>query len=147
MICRFITYQSPEYSDMVNLRYKILREPLSLTFSEKDLLKDKHDTLIGCFNEKDNTLVGCCILTPNTEVTIQLRQMAVDNQYQRHNLGIGAQLLSFAEEFAKNKDYEYIYLHAREIAVYFYKKHGYTIESDKFEEVGIAHFEMLKNIS
>ena len=146
MICKFITYGSLEYSEMVNLRSKILREPLSLTFSEEELLKDRQDILIGCFNEKNNILVGCCILTQNTEVTIQLRQMAVDNQYQHHNLSIGSQLILFAEEFSKSKGYQYIYLHARETAIYFYKKHSYTIESDKFEEVGISHFEMLKSI-
>lgn len=146
MICKFIIYESQEYTQMVDLRYKILREPLSLTFTKEDLLKDKHDILIGCFNEKDNTLVGCCILTPITLVTLQLRQMAVDSQYQQHNLGIGSQLILFAEEFAQVKGYQYIYLHAREVAVYFYKKHGYTIESDKFKEVGITHFEMLKKI-
>lgn len=146
MICKFITYESPEYSEMVRLRYTVLREPLSLTFTEKDLLKDKEDILIGCFNENNNNLVGCCILTPNTEVTIQLRQMAVDSQYQHHNLGIGSLLITFVEKFAQSKGYLYIYLHAREVALYFYKKHGYTIESDKFEEVGIPHFEMLKSI-
>lgn len=146
MVCKFIAYESQEYLEMVNLRYRILREPLSLTFSKEDLLNDKNDFLIGCFKEKDDTLIGCCILTPNTEVTIQLRQMAVDSQYQHHNLGIGSKLIGFAEKFAQSKSYQYIYLHAREVALYFYKKHGYSVESDKFEEVGISHFEMLKKL-
>lgn len=146
MICKLITYGSLEYSEMVSLRYKILRKPLSLTFSENDLLKDKEDILIGCFDEKSNTLVGCCILSKKTEDTIQLRQMAVAIQYQRHNLGIGSQLIFFVEKLAKNEGYNDIYLHAREVAVGFYKKNGYTIQGDSFEEVGIPHFEMIKTI-
>jgi predicted GNAT family N-acyltransferase len=37
-----------------------------------------------------------------------------------------------------------VVLHARETAVSFYKKLGYTKEGNVFEEVGIPHWKMTK---
>jgi GNAT superfamily N-acetyltransferase len=129
---------------MVSLRTKILREPLGLTFSEEYLERDKYDILLAAFFPGSGRMAGCCILTPLSEVTIQLRQMAVDDFYQRK--GLGSELLLFAEQVAAGRNFEYLYLHARKVAVNFYKKHDYTIESDLFVEVGIPHFEMMKRI-
>ena len=141
---KIITYGSAEYQSMVELRYKILREPLGLTFSEADLGKDKNGFLLVAFFPKSERIVGCCILTPISESTVQLRQMAVDNFLQKQ--GVGSILLLFAQEVAVQNNYRYLYLHAREEALGFYKKHGYTIEGDRFIEVGIPHVEMLKQI-
>lgn len=141
---KIIAYGSAEYQNMVELRYKILREPLGLTFSEADLEKDKTDFLLAAFFPNSKKIVGCCILTPISESTVQLRQMAVDNFLQKQAVGSG--LLLFAQEVAVQNNYRYLYLHAREEAVDFYKKHGYAIEGDRFIEVGIPHFEMLKQI-
>jgi predicted GNAT family N-acyltransferase len=141
---KVITYDSPEYEKMVALRYKILREPLGLVFTEQDLEKDKDDILLTASFSGSDEMIGCCILSPLNEHTIQLRQMAVDDFCQRK--GLGSELLLFAEQIATDRDYKYVYLHARKIAVDFYKKHGYTIEGDQFTEVGIPHFEMIKRI-
>lgn len=139
-----IAYNSPEYKEMVDLRYRILREPLGLTFSEEDLVKDKNDILLAAYFPKSEKIVACCILTPLNEFTVQLRQMAVDDFYQRK--GFGSEMLNFAEQKATQQDFKYMYLHARQVAANFYKKHGYSIESDRFTEVGIPHFEMLKYV-
>lgn len=141
---KIIEYKSSEYDRMVNLRYRILREPLQLTFSENDLAKDKDDILLGAFFDNSEQIVGYCILTHLNENTVQLRQMAIDTFYQ--GKGLGNDLLSYAEQVSLKKKYRYIYLHARKVAVSFYKKNGYTTEGDQFTEVGIPHFEMLKHI-
>lgn len=141
---KIITYGTPEYQEMVNLRHRILREPLGLTFTEKDLLKDQNGLLLVAGFPTSEKIVGCCILTPISESTLQLRQMAVDNFLQKQ--GVGSKLLLFAQDVAVQNNYRYIYLHARKEAIDFYKKHGYTIEGDEFVEVGIPHFEMLKQI-
>lgn len=143
MIVKLIEYQSPEYRQMVDLRYRILREPLKLTFTEQDLLQDKNEYLIGCFDSK-NTILGCCILRKSSESTMQLRQMAADTGGK--SIGVGSQLLKFGESLAMTKGYRYMYLHAREVAIGFYQKHGYEIESDKYTEVGISHYDMMKTL-
>ncbi|MBF0577100.1 GNAT family N-acetyltransferase [Dysgonomonas sp. GY617] len=145
MELKLITYQSPEYDEMVALRYSVLREPLGLVFTKEDLLKDENDLLLVACLPKSERIVGCCILTPLNEHTVQLRQMAIAPFMQ--GKGLGAQLLQFAENTAKDLQHRYIYLHARKIAVDFYKKHNYTIEGDQFTEVGIPHFEMLKQLN
>ncbi len=139
-----IIYGTPEHEEMINLRNRILREPLGLIFSDEDLKKEKKDFLLCCCNEKNDKIVGCCVLTPLNDSVLQLRQMAVESFRQRK--GVGAGVLLFAEKVAKKNHYKYIYLHARKEAVGFYEKFGYNIESDEFIEVGIPHYEMLKNI-
>ncbi len=139
-----IEYLSPEYHKMLILRNKILREPLGLVFTEEDLKNDEHQIhLIASFDDSDQ-VIACCVLTPLNDVTVQLRQMSVDNFFQRK--GLGTEMLSFAEAIAAQNGYRYVYLHARKEAVGFYKKNGYTIEGSEFIEVGIPHYEMLKNI-
>lgn len=139
-----IKYGSAEYETMVALRYKILREPIGMTFTDSDLEKDGEDILLGLFYPKSDEIAACCILTHVSDAVVQLRQMAVDDFTQRK--GLGSEMLLFAEQTALKNDYRYVYLHARKIAMGFYKKHGYKIEGDEFEEVGIPHFEMMKII-
>jgi len=141
---KVIGYKTPEYTEMVSLRTKILRKPLGLTFSEDDLERDKNDLLLVAYFPGSDQMVGCCILTPLSGVTIQMRQMAIDDFYQ--GKGLGSELLHFAEQVAKERNFEFLYLHARKVAVDFYKKHGYTVESDQFTEVGIPHYEMIKRL-
>ena len=130
---RIIKYGTSGYDKMVALRYKILRAPLGLTFSAEYLL---------CVCENEGQIVGCCILTPIDKTVVQLRQMAVDDSVQKK--GIGAKLLLFAEESAKENGFDKIVLHARKVAIGFYLKYNYDIVGDEFEEVGIPHFEMQK---
>lgn len=137
---RIIKYGTADYDKMVALRYKILREPLGLTFSAEYLEKEKEDMLCVCENE--GQIVGCCILTPIDKTVVQLRQMAVDDSVQKK--GIGAELLLFAEESAEENGFDKIVLHARKVAIGFYLKYNYDIVGDEFEEVGIPHFEMQK---
>ena len=137
---RIIKYGTADYDKMVALRYKILRAPLGLTFSAEYLEKEKENILCVCENE--GQIVGCCILTPADKKVVQLRQMAVDDSVQKK--GIGAKLLLFAEESAKENGFDKIVLHARKVAIGFYLKYNYDIVGDEFEEVGIPHFEMQK---
>ncbi len=142
MTVKLITYESPEYSEMVELRYQILRKPLGLDFSEEYLSKEKSDYLCVC--ERNTKTIGACILTPLENHIIQLRQMAVSDNYQ--GKGIGKMLIDFAEQTAISNSFNKITLHARKIAVPFYEKLGYIMVSDEFYEVGIPHYEMEKNL-
>lgn len=141
MIFKLVTYGSKEYSEMVELRYQILRKPLGLDFSEEYLSKEKSDYLCVC--EEDTKTIGACILTPIDNNIIQLRQMAVALDYQ--SKGIGKMLIAFAEQTATDNSFNKITLHARKTAVPFYEKLGYSIVGDEFTEVDIPHYEMEKS--
>ena len=133
-----IDHGSAEYKKMVELRKEILRKPLGLDFSEADLENEKDDTLIAAFD--DDEMVGCCMLCKETDEKIKLRQMAVHEDVQ--GKGLGAAILHFAENIARDKGYKKIFMHARETAVGFYEKLGYQINSEVFKEVNIPHYVM-----
>jgi predicted GNAT family N-acyltransferase len=137
-----IEHGSKEYDQIVALRYSILREPLGLTYDKEDLDKEKDHVHIAAF--EDEELLGCCMLSRVDENTMQLRQMAVKNNQQRK--GIGASLISFAEKISKDKGCRKIMMHARDSAVFFYEKCGYTVQGAQFSEVNLPHHIMAKNI-
>lgn len=141
---KLIGYKSVEYDKMVALRDEVLRKPLGLTFSEADLSRDTDDLLLVASASGNEDIIGCCILTTVNAQTVRLRQMAVTSSYQ--GKGVGRGLLMYAESVAKSLRYEYMHLHARETAVDFYKKQGYSVEGDLFIEVGIPHLEMRKRL-
>lgn len=142
MALRVITYGSPEYHRMVDLRNEILRKPLGLVFSEEELQRDLNDILIGAFDE--DTMLACCILTQQDTETCKLRQMAVQKNLQ--GKGVGASMIHFAENVARDKGYRKVIMHARSTAVGFYEKLGYSTFGDQFEEVTIPHFNMQKTL-
>lgn len=127
---------------MIQLRVEVLRKPLGLQFSDEDLEKEKTDILVGAFEHQH--LIGCCVLTQKYNTTLQLRQMAVANSRQQQ--GIGTAILNAAELLAKEKGYQTLMMHARDVAVGFYKRSGYAIVGDVFTEVGIPHYEMMKKL-
>ena len=142
MAIKIIDHGSKEYDQMIELRKSVLRKPLGLTYSTEDLERDKNDLLIGAFEEDD--ILACCILTQKEPGTFQLRQMAVDQKMQRN--GVGAAIMYFAENLAKDSGGREIMMHARKTAIGFYEKLGYTAEGDEFSEVGIPHVEMRKSL-
>ena len=127
---------------MVNLRMKVLLDPIGIPRSYINPTKEKDDILIGAF--ENEVLIGCCILTHVNETTLQLRQMAVDNSLQKK--GTGTAIISFAEEVAKEKGYQTVMMHARDTVMDFYKKNGYSISGEQFFEVGIGHHRMEKKL-
>lgn len=137
-----IDHGTPEYQQMVQLRYMILRQPLGLTFSTDELDKEKNDILIAAFD--DDEMLGCCMLVPVNSTTVRVRQMAVSNNLQ--GKGIGASIMAFAENLARDKGYKKLIMHARKTAVGFYEKFGYKVIGDEFQEVNLPHYVMEKRI-
>lgn len=142
MAIKIIDHGTPEYNNMVDLRYQILRKPLGLSFEPKELEREAEDTLIGCF--EDDKLEGCCLLTNAGEKAVRLRQMAVASGLQ--GKGIGKVLMGFAENVARDMGNRKITMNARKTAVGFYERLGYKIASDEFEEVTIPHYIMEKEL-
>lgn len=142
MALKIIEHGSPEYAKMVKLRNEILRKPLGLQFTDEELAKEANDILIGAFDDED--ILACCMLTQESKDTVRLRQMAVLNNLQ--GKGIGASMMNFAENVARDRGFHIMSMHARKSAVGFYEKLGYKISSDEFTEVTIPHYEMQKKL-
>ena len=137
---KLIEHGSKEYKQMIDLRYAILRQPLGLNFSEDELLKEKDNILIAAFDEEK--ILGCCMLVKQDRNTLQLRQMAVNNNLQ--GKGIGASIMSFAESISKDKGYNKIVMNARNNAIGFYEKFGYKVKSGEFIQYNTPHHVMEK---
>ncbi|MEJ5170009.1 MAG: GNAT family N-acetyltransferase [Fimbriimonadales bacterium] len=143
MQLREIRWGSREYAAEVDLRYRVLREPLGLWFSPKELEAEEEERHFGAFESR--RLIACLVSRPLGTGIVQLRQMAVEEARQRQ--GVGSRLLEFAErELAASGVYEAV-LHARTSAVPFYERAGYRVEGEPFEEVTLPHVRMRKRLT
>lgn len=133
---------SPEYEQMVKLRVSALLEPIGIPESYINPEKEKDDIFIGAFDGQH--IIGCCILTPKNEKTVQLRQMAVLPGLQGQ--GMGAAIIRYAEDEARKRNFTLLMMHARDPVVGFYRKCGYMIVGEPFEEVGMGHRKMQKEL-
>lgn len=137
-----IDHGSKEYEQMIQLRTAILRQPLGLSFSKEELEKEKENILIAAF--EDDEMLGCCMMAPIDKNCVQLRQMAVPGNLQ--GKGVGASILSFAENLARDKGFKKMMMHARDTAIGFYEKLGYKISGSEFLELNIPHHVMEKGL-
>ena len=118
-----------EFEAYYFLRFEILRKPWNQPpGSEKDA-NEETSTHLMAIDEKDNVL-GVCRIQFNSTTEAQLRFMAVKENTQ--GSGIGKKLMSFAEANAKQNGASSIILQARENAVEFYKKCGYSVKEKSF---------------
>ncbi len=145
--CSEVRHGTDEYRQTVALRDEILRRPLGLTFSPEELAEEKDSFHLACRQDggplgPPGGLAACLVLKPLSEQQIQMRQLAVDADFQGR--GIGTQLVRYSEVFARQRGYRQIVMHARETAVGFYEKLGYRKEGGRFTEVTIPHYRMSK---
>jgi predicted GNAT family N-acyltransferase len=141
-ICE-VAPDSPEYWATVDLRDAILRKPLGLQFSAGELEDEKTSHHLACY--RDGRLVGCLVLYPLGSGDVRMRQVAVVAELQGQ--GIGTALVKYSEELARRIGYRRMILHAREAAVVFYEKLGYSTVGDQFEEVTIPHWKMERSLT
>jgi GNAT superfamily N-acetyltransferase len=133
-------YGSTLYAQALHLREAILRKPLGLTLSREELADDAHRRHFCAVS--DDAVVGSVSFKLLGPHTLQLKQMAVQDNRQCE--GIGSRLLGFAEAWARRHGYGMIIINARLGAEKFYRKHGYVIEGEPFEENTIPHIRMTK---
>jgi len=139
---RRIDYASEDYRDSLRLRDDVLRRPLGRSIADDDLSGDAEALHVGAFTEE--RLVGILLLKPKSDGLLQMKQVAVDGALRGMN--VGRKLVEYAERLATRQGCGEIMLHAREVAVVFYEKLGYTREGEVFEEMGIPHYVMRKKL-
>ncbi len=139
-----IDFGSNRYEQLVELRYKVLLEPLGLKFLDSHRDKEVNYLHIGCINNLDDKLIGGLMLIPLDDKNIRMMQVAVDGKYQGE--GVGHELVAYAEKRAKKAGFQYIIMHAMINVIGFYEKMGYHQEGDIFEERGITFAKMVKKL-
>lgn len=131
------------YQEAVKMREEVLRKPLGLKWSEHDFDAEDTSFHLGAF--LGNKLIGTLILRPRGKNKVQMRQVAIAPEYQSQ--GIGSILVRFAEDFAVMNGFSTMTAHARESALQFYLKLDYQVVGEKFTEVGIPHYEIIKKLT
>ncbi|MBO5038706.1 MAG: GNAT family N-acetyltransferase [Alphaproteobacteria bacterium] len=139
-----IEFGSSRYQELLDLRYKILLQPLGLKFLDSYREQEASFLHIGCIDNSTDELIGGLILVPVDNEEIRVMQVAVDPA--RQGEGTGRKLIEYAEKTAKEIGYSRIVMHAMLSVVGFYEKLGFTQDSDLFEEKGINFVRMVKEL-
>ena len=143
MEIKIIRHSSDEYEQMINLRVTQLLLPIGVPASYINKEDETLDILIGAFENTE--MIGCCVLTPRENGIVQLRQMIVRDDYRGKK--IGAAIVLFAEEVARENNFSILMMHARDPVIDFYTKCGYEIAGEQFFEVAMGHHKMQKQLS
>ena len=134
-----------EFEKYYQLRWEVLRAPWGKPKgSEKDDIENS-STHALMLNE-NNTAVAVCRLNSTDNKHIgQVRFMGVSSAAQ--GKGYGAKIIHYIEQVGSKQGMNKIILHARENAVEFYKRCGYTVvEKSYLMWDEIQHYLMEKAI-
>lgn len=139
-----VLFGSEGFLAALELRRQVLRRPLGLDYSDKDVLSEAKNAHFVLFFE--GLVLGCVqvVLPPTSLGVFKLRQMAVSQKNQ--NTGCGRRLLAFVEAWVLECGGNKIELHAREAAIEFYRAAGFVVVGERFEEVGLPHRKMEKTL-
>lgn len=146
-----IAHRSLEFWKAVELRQEVLRRPLGLSLSVEEVLQEsdpqRHYGLFAIDSDADDesTILACASAIPLENGHAKIRQVAVRVSAQKQ--GWGREIMFTAEEDLRHSlGIHTISLHARAEVVGFYETLGYRIVGELFEEIGIPHRKMLKQL-
>ena len=133
-----------QFDQYYDLRWKILRAPWKQARGSERVSDDETSTHL-MVRDDSNTLIGVGRLHFNSIREAQIRFMAIDLPEQRK--GIGTRLLQALEARAIEHGASSITLDARETAMGFYRKQGYSPQGPGHTLFNsIAHMKMMKEV-
>lgn len=134
VLIRLVPFESSDYDKTLALRRAVLLDPFDIPLAAARA-DDQAALHLGAFLAEE--CVGCLLLLDRGGGTWQLRQMAVVAELQGR--GIGRRLVLSALSRAREAGATQLMAHAREPAVAFYERLGFTVTGDAFEQVGLPH--------
>jgi len=138
---KIVAHKSPDWEKAVKLREEILRKPLGSFFSAEELDEEKnHNHVVGFL---DGKLVATAVLVPEGK-SFKMQRVVVEGALR--NANIGSNMMVFCADYGRSKSAKTMYCHARDSAVNFYLKNGYSTQGDYFNEDGIPHVKMSKTL-
>ena len=131
------------YQGELDLRYRVLREPLGLGRHEVTFAGEEESLHVVArpMEGTRESVVGCVLFD---FASGRLRAMAVLPSLQR--TGLGARLVRRLEDELTAREVREGLLHARADVVGFYERLGYAVHGEPFVEVGIPHRAMAKKL-
>lgn len=135
-----VVYSDKRYPEVLALRQLILRDPLGMTYTQKELDADKGMIFFAYYN--DGEILGTVGLEDLGNGKAQLRQMAVHDKTQGQ--GVGRKIVEALEEHCREAGFKEIHLDSRYNARGFYEKLGYTEYGEIYDKIGLKHIDMKK---
>ena len=139
-----IPREKKEIESYYKLRFEVLRKPWG---QDENTVRDEWEdqSLHVLMIDDAGNAIATGRLQFNSDKEGQIRSMAVSESFR--GKGFGTMVLKLLEEKAKEKNFSKIVLDARDIAVNFYIKNGYSIDGPSYTLFDvIPHFHMIKNI-
>ena len=135
---------SGDFEQYYKLRWKILRAPWKQVRGSERVADDANSTHLMVLDD-NNRPIGVGRLHFNGIREAQIRFMAVDIPQQRK--GVGTQLLQALEDRAVAHGASRMTLDARESALGFYRKRGYSPQGPGHTLFNsVAHVQMVKSL-
>jgi|AntRauTorcE11898_2_1112593.scaffolds.fasta_scaffold28491_1 predicted GNAT family N-acyltransferase len=106
--------------------------------------KDDDATHFVAFDPTHGNPVGTTRLRALDADTVKIERVAVLPEHRGG--GVGLRLMERAEDEARAQGYARVRLHAQSAVEGFYQRLGYQTISEGFEEAGITHVEMAKEL-
>jgi predicted GNAT family N-acyltransferase len=133
-----------EWERYFDLRWRVLRAPWRQPRgSERDNLDAESFHLL--VRDTAGAVVAVGRLHLNSPAEAQVRYMAVEETCRGR--GLGSRILAGLEDHARSHGVTGIVLNARENAVNFYRRHGYTVEGPAETLFGqVRHLRMRKEV-
>jgi len=129
------------YDQCLDIRKRVFVEEQNVPLDREI---DEHEDIATHILLKDDTPLGTVRYRPLSKETIKVERMAV--LPEARGLKLGKKLMDFVHDHARHYGYEKSQLGAQTHAASFYEKLGYTAISDEFEDAGIPHVLMEKDI-
>lgn len=139
---RFVAANAPAIAGEHELRFRVLREPLGHGRDAVAFPFDGDSVHLLAFDGEE--VVGCVLFHPESATEGRLYQMAVKPSLQ--GFGVGRALVRTLEDKLRKDGVRRIHLHARAHAAGFYGGLGYIVEGEPFEEVGVPHHMMARDL-
>jgi predicted GNAT family N-acyltransferase len=138
----FITPEDARYADELELRFRVLREPIGHPRTAVTFPFEKESLHLVAVD--DGRVIGCVLFHPESEHTGRLFQMAVESGLQKG--GVGTKLVRRLEDEVRGRGFGEVTLHARQTAVPFYERLGYACFGEPYTEVGLPHRSMRRDL-
>ena len=140
-----ISYNSPAYRETLELRNRVMRQPLGLDIHTEDFSFERDCVLLAASEEETGKVVGMGSMShkgPDCKVEYLCVDPAIQGQ------GLGRRLLERLEGIARNLGAQSIELDARVSAQPFYEQAGYQPVGEIFllDYAPVEHILMRKHL-
>lgn len=140
---REVVIGDSDYLAERRLRYEVLRRPIGWAEgTERQAVEDQSIHWVA--KDVDGHVIGCVMMHDQGDGTARLLQMAVTEPLQGRD--IGRRLVKTLEGRAREHGIHTITLHARQTAIPFYERLGYTTYGDPYVEVTLPHQSMKRSL-